>query len=287
MNTLTSILRAPILRYQADWRSILSLALLTFFFASQWTGIWRHWTLYILTGFLTVIATNVKHNHMHVRVFHSRWLNLILNHWLGFCTGTTATEIISEHNERHHNHVNEKRDFVRADLVRFQNQYFNILFFFPIAFLLLRLTKPSDLSRYWKSNRTLFWNCITERIVLYPTIIFLLWIDWKATVIYLLLPWLYGQWWLFTFNLFQHQGVDGDDPYKNSRNLTSFWFNWFYLNIGFHSAHHLKPSVHWSLLPELHAKEIFPFLPSSLDSKSMLSFYGNWFTKAHHEDCIS
>ena len=71
-------------------------------------------------------------------------------------------------------------------------------------------------------------------------------------------------------------------PYNNSRNVTSFWFNWIYINIGFHSAHHLRPGVHWSLLPDLHNREeIAPHLDPRLDEKSMFSFYWNWFAGKH------
>jgi beta-carotene hydroxylase len=276
-------LAKPLLRYQADWRSLFFLIVLTFCFAIEWTGFCRGWPLRVFTCFLAIVACNVKHNQMHCRMFHSALLNTLLNYWLGFCTGTTTTDILTEHNERHHGHINEEVDYVRTTLVNFRSQILNVLFFFPRAFIRLQLEKPSDLKRWRRTNRLLFWQSLSEKIVLYSGTVALLLLDWKATAIFVLLPWLNGQWWLFTFGLFQHQDMDGESPYNNSRNITSVWFNWFYINIGFHSAHHFRPGVHWSLLPELHRLEIAPHLDPSLDEKSMVSFYWNWFAGKHRQ----
>jgi fatty acid desaturase len=276
-------LARPLLRYQADWRSLFFLLILTFCFAVEWTGFYRSWLVWLLTCFLTIVACNVKHNHMHCRTFHSATLNRLLNYWLGFSTGTTTTEILTEHNERHHGHINDEIDYVRATLVDFRSQFLNVLLFFPRAFIRLKLTKPSDLKRWRRTNRRLFWQSLSEKVALYSGVIVLLFLDWKSTVIFILLPWINGQWWLFTFGLFQHQDMDGASPYNNSRNVTSFWFNWFYINIGFHSAHHLRPGVHWSLLPDLHLSKIAPHLDPKLDEKSMVSFYWNWFAGKHRQ----
>lgn len=269
------------LRYPADWRSLLFLTALTFCFVAGWTGFLQSWILWLASSVLTIIACNVKHNHMHCRTFNSPTLNLLFNYWLGFCTGTTATEILTEHNERHHGHINEEIDYVRTTLVNFRSQLLNVLFFFPKAYLHLKLTKPSDLARWRKSHRRLYWQSLSEKIVLYSGLLALLMADWKSTLIFILLPWMNGQWWLLTFGLFQHQDMQGDSKFGNSRNITSFWFNWFYLNIGYHTAHHLRPGVHWSLLPVLHEKEIAPHLDPALDEKSLFSFYRNWFAGTH------
>ena len=271
-----------LLRYRADWRSLFFLTALTACMVLGWTGLCRSPLLIAASCLLTIVACNVKHNHMHCRTFHAAILNALFNHWLGFCTGTTATEIVSEHNERHHGHINEEIDFVRSSLVRFRSQVLNVLFFFPIALFRLKWSKPSDLVR-WRKNRRVYRQIIAERIVLYGGVTALLVADWKATLLYIFVPWLNGQWWLFTFNLFQHQDMDADSPYDNSRNVVSFWFNWFYLNIGYHSAHHLRPGVHWSLLSEVHRREIEPHINPRLEEKSMISFYWNWFAGKHRK----
>ena len=70
----------------------------------------------LAAAWLAVSAANVKHNHMHRRMFRPTWANLVLDHWLGWLTGTTSTSILSEHNQRHHGHSNSPDDFVRGPI---------------------------------------------------------------------------------------------------------------------------------------------------------------------------
>jgi fatty acid desaturase len=59
-----------------------------------------------------------------------------------------------------------------------------------------------------------------------------------------------------------HSGLDTTDPYAASRNIVDPIFNLFTGNLGFHTAHHLKPGVHWSRLPALH-RELAPRIPEA------------------------
>jgi fatty acid desaturase len=51
-----------------------------------------------------------------------------------------------------------------------------------------------------------------------------------------------------------HAGCDGADHFDASRNRENRIFNALTGNLGLHSAHHKRPGLHWSLLPELHAR---------------------------------
>lgn len=50
-----------------------------------------------------------------------------------------------------------------------------------------------------------------------------------------------------------HSGLYTDDPYAASRNRLGRLYNLRTCNLGYHTAHHLKPHLHWSLLPAYHA----------------------------------
>ena len=52
----------------------------------------------------------------------------------------------------------------------------------------------------------------------------------------------------------QHAGLDTDDPFHASRSVTAPLYNLRTLNLGYHTAHHLRPGLHWSKLPALHAR---------------------------------
>jgi len=52
----------------------------------------------------------------------------------------------------------------------------------------------------------------------------------------------------------QHAGLALDDPLRASRSVTDRLYNLRTLNLGYHTAHHLRPRLHWSKLPALHAR---------------------------------
>ena len=51
-----------------------------------------------------------------------------------------------------------------------------------------------------------------------------------------------------------HAGLDTDDAFEASYNNINRFFNFFTGNLGYHTAHHYRPGVHWSKLPELHER---------------------------------
>ncbi len=51
-----------------------------------------------------------------------------------------------------------------------------------------------------------------------------------------------------------HAGLDTEDEYEASHNNMSPFFNLFTGNLGYHTAHHVRCNLHWSKLPEFHAK---------------------------------
>jgi beta-carotene hydroxylase len=270
------------LRNRADLRTFLFLAVHTLLIAGLWTGIFRNVFAWYAAAWLAVSATTIKHNHMHHRTFRSRWANTLLDHWLGCLTGSTTTSIITEHNLRHHGHNNTDDDFVRASLVRFRSQWLNFLCFFPRAFVEIYLKKPVDLALWWRTNRRLFWRGLFEQLSLFSFVVTLALIDWRATLLCLVLLWVHAEWWQITFSLLQHQDLESDDPWQNSRNITGRWFNFFFFNIGYHTAHHLRPTLHWSELPRFHAEMIAPRIHPSLVSPSLWVFYRDWFSRRSH-----
>lgn len=275
------------LRHPADVQSLAFLVVQTALMILLWTGRWRSLALWYAAAWLAVCAANVKHNHMHRRTFQRAWANLLLDHWLGWLTGTTSTSILTEHNLRHHGHSNTEDDFVRASLVGFRSQWLNVICFFPRAWAELYFRKPLDLALWRRTHRSLFWRAVAEQISLWGVLSVLLVWDWRATLLYVVIPWLHGQWWLITFNLLQHQDLAQDDPWQNSRNIVGPCFNFFFFNIGYHTAHHLRPTLHWSELPRFHVHEIAPRIDPRLVSPSLWAFYRDWFTRRSLPESVS
>ena len=272
------------LRHSADWRSIFFLMLLGVLFFVQWTGWLRHWSLLLITSVLAFIACIIKHNHIHCRTFASQCWNRAFEFLLGFCTGQSTAAIIPVHNERHHAQNHTEQDFVRSSLVSFRRNWLNLIVFpFAVVRLVYR-TKSSDILRWRTEKPALYRRVQRERIVVLGFIALLLVLDWRATLIYFGVPWLFAQWGIVTINLLQHQDCDHDSAYDHSRNITGRFINWLFLNNGFHTAHHLRPAMHWSRLSEFHQEHVEPNMRSELNHRSLLvSIWRQFFSFARKQ----
>jgi fatty acid desaturase len=267
------------LRYAADWRTLLFLGALILICFVQWTGVIRHWSLLAISAALSFVACVIKHNQIHCRTFLSRGWNRAFEFALGLCTGQPTTAIISIHNERHHGGNQSERDCVRSSLAPFHSNALNLLVFPFAAALDVRRHKGEDMKRWRTEHPRRYRELICERIVVNAFLAALLIADWRSTLIYLGVPMLFGQWCIVAINYIQHQGCDPKSAHDHSRNLTGAIVNWLFLNNGYHTAHHERPALHWSFLPEYHAREIRPRMEPRLDEPSLGAFLWRHLTQ--------
>ena len=257
------------LRYGEDMRTLTLLASLTVLFVVQYASVARHPALLALTYVLVLVPLIAKHNHNHCRTFHGRRWNEAFSLWLTLLTGTTTTGVITAHNRLHHGRNQSDSDFVRCSLVRFRWSVLNLgAFFFASAVDMWR-HRPADLEE-WKQGRPhLYRLAIVERVAVALFIVTLVVIDWRSTLVVLAGPWLFGQWFLVTINLVQHQDCDPSSPANHSRNVTGRAINWLLLNNGYHTAHHDHPGLHWSRLASVH-RSLLPSIDPVLNERSLL-----------------
>lgn len=233
---------------RADLRTLALLSLATISLAASFA---LHVPLLIApSAVLVFVACIAKHNHMHCRTFGSRAANSLLQVWLSLLTGTSSCGIVGVHNGVHHRRNQAADDPVRCALARSRVNALNLAVFPVLAMREARRLRPPI-------ARALLAQSRLERAAVWTLAIVLLAIDARAALLYVGVPWLAGQWALLGINLVQHQGCDPASEHEHSRDVTGP-LNWLFLNNGFHTAHHERPSLHWSLLPEYHARVIAP-----------------------------
>jgi fatty acid desaturase len=237
--------------------------------AIQWLNLFRAMLLLVLTYTLAVVALVVKHNHMHSATFRGPAWNSAFELWLSVLTAHPCSGIITSHNVLHHGKNNTDADFVRCSLVRYRSNLLNFLAFFFASVGAMYRNKPADLDNWRQTQPLLYGQAVSERIVTYGFIFLLLLLDWRSTLKYCIGPWLFGQWFLVTINLLQHQDCDFESQINHSRNITGRFANWLLLNNGYHTAHHMFPAAHWSKLRIIHERVIAPQLNSALNERSL------------------
>jgi fatty acid desaturase len=258
-----------ILHHRADLRSVLFILLALTAYAVQWTGLVRHPALLAATFCLSFLACVINHNHQHHPTFVPHILNKGFGVLITLAMGVPATAIVAMHNFNHHVHNNHGEDFVRVSIVRFRWNLLNLLFFPFVAVFHYLPTKARDMKE-WRTHRPhLYRQVMLERIIYYPLLVTLLILGPPETLLFIVLPQLYGQWGILAINHVQHDGCDPDSGYNHSRNFVGRWLNWWVFNNGYHTAHHLRPNLHWSLLPQFH-EEIRPLIAPELERRSLL-----------------
>jgi beta-carotene hydroxylase len=261
-------MKLPRLRHAEDLRSLGFLTVTLPLLTAAWSGCFRSLWMIVPLALCCFICCIIAHNHMHHPTFRGRLWNSLFQLILMFGIGQPPTGIITAHNERHHGHPDGEEDFVRTNLVGFRWNAVNLIAFPFVSIATMFREKPGDLRRWRKSRPRLFRQALLERTVFWIVVSSALIADWRSTLLYLGVPWISAQLLLIGVNLLQHQDCDMESEYDHSRNVTGRIANWFLLNNGYHTAHHLRPSMHWSLLPAFHRSRVLPNIHPSLDHKT-------------------
>lgn len=206
----------------------------------------------------------ISHNHHHYNTFRPRWMNRIYEVILFLETGIPPFGWTIHHNLGHHKHYLHPPDDPSgwqnpdgSTMNRIKYDLYNAARVYPEIIRIGR-SRPKLLRRF------LTWTAVSltvlsALIALRPV---------PALIIFVLpMPiMLVG---LLDNTFQQHQDLDTRSDYTASRNTTNRLYNLISWNLGYHTAHHLYPNVHWSKLPELHER-IRDRIPDHLVSDSVL-----------------
>ena len=195
----------------------------------------------------------IKHNAIHRPVFLDRRVDRGFLALLGVLTGTASTWTKIVHCEIHHRYNNGPDDWTsieQAPGFRWRPLRF-AAYPFVVARRLLAERRRHLADKPALRRRVLAETLLTAGVTAVAVVI----APW-ATLWYVAVPIVFGQWFLIAMNYLQHAGGTVGDPFEHTVNDTGRVFNRLLLNLGFHAAHHRDPSRHWSELPGLHDREV-------------------------------
>ena len=206
-----------------------------------------------------------SHHHQHVATFKAPALNRMLELSHALHTGMTSNLWMLHHVLGHHvNYLDQTKDesgWQRKDGTKMGA---------------LEYTLDVTLTAYWRAfvvgkrfpkHRKVFvtWTLITAVIVA----ALVAYQPMQALILFVL-PMITTMFFTAWVTYDHHAGLETDSPFDGSFNTLNKRFNIITGNLGFHTAHHLKQSVHWSKLPELH-RQIAHKIPAHLFRKSEFS----------------
>ena len=262
-----------LLRYSADRRSLAILLVFAALVASAWVRL-PDGPLQVLAipllGYSSWLCAIVAHNTVHAPVFRRRWLNSVFQVWVSLSYGFPISDYIPGHNLSHHRFLQAREDVMRTSKVRFRWNLLNLIAFpFAVTPGILRGN-----ARYGKLKGSEAWRrqLRLEVLIVWAVKLGLLALDWRKALCLVIAPQLLANLGIVGINFFWHDGCDPDHPVNHSRNFTSRLLNFLALNNGYHGMHHEEPALHWSLLPEAHARRIRPGLHPALEQPSLLAY---------------
>jgi len=265
----------PTLRFRADLRTLAVVGLYYALVVSSYSLAQSAWgkagfcAALCLVSFLCAV---IAHNTVHSPVFESRLWNRLFQIALSPGYGHPVSMFVPGHNLSHHEHLQQPKDRMRTDKLRFRWNLLNQLFFGWVV----GASITQDNIKYALAMRTKkpqWFAQLMLELGAYAVLIGVgLVLDWKRFLLFIVVPHQYAAWGIMGINFVQHDGCDGEHLYNHSRNIVGRFVNWLTFNNGFHGIHHMHPALHWSKLPEAHARELHPHVHPALEQPSLLAY---------------
>jgi fatty acid desaturase len=252
------------LRYAEDRRTVAYLATTAVLTVINWRLGRVHPVVYPVTLFFFFTSAVISHNHNHLGIWKSRPLNLFTSYVISIFYGYPAIGWVPTHNQVHHRLNNRPGDSSRSPKF-FQRNHLAALLVYPT---LTNFAQTKDIRVFLRDlyhrDRGAFWSAASEYVVFFGTMLVLFLIDWRKTLLFFVIPQQTALFLIQCVNYVQHVETDAFSEWDHSRNFLSPILNAVLFNNGYHTVHHLKPGVHWSELPALHAQHAHKIDPSLL-----------------------
>ncbi|NWG29270.1 MAG: fatty acid desaturase [Ignavibacteriaceae bacterium] len=242
------------LKNNADVKSIIYIVITTALFVTQW--IWFGVNPFIYTWFLfmSVAVAVMTHNHNHLPMWRSKVMNVLTDWWLTVFYGFPIFAWIPTHNKNHHRFNNREGDDSITYRVSEKNNFLTLVSYPTISGYYQQKAIANYLKDMKANNKEKFWISISQYFVLVLWIAASLIIDWEKALLFVIIPQQVSLFSVLIFNYVQHVHANEESEWNHSRNFTGF-LNFLLFNNGYHTIHHHKAGLHWSIVPDAH-KEI-------------------------------
>ena len=201
----------------------------------------------------SLFVAPIHHHHQHLNTFRSALLNRLYDLVLALQTGVAPYAWVLHHNLGHHAHYLQQRPheqpdestWTRRDGTRMGRVEYTLDTLLRHQLDILRVGR-----RYPRQFRYFLWM----KLPLYGLVALALWLQPLNTLLVFLVPGLLTLTHTIWATYEHHAGCGTDTHLEASVNRMNPLYNRLTGNLGYHTAHHMRPGMHWSLLPKLHAR---------------------------------
>jgi fatty acid desaturase len=200
---------------------------------------------------LGMFVAPINHHHQHLNTFRAAWLNRLYDLLLALQAGVAPYAWVLHHNLGHHaNYLNQppaespdESRWTRSDGTQMGRLEYSID---------LLLHHQIDIVRVGLRRPRIFRHFLWMKLPLWSLLGVGLWLRPLETGLVFLLPSFITLFHTIWATYEHHAGCPSNDHFDASRNRDNRLYNLLTGNLGFHTAHHKRPGLHWSLLPKLH-----------------------------------
>jgi fatty acid desaturase len=201
-------------------------------------------------GWLAAPVILMLHNTMHRPFFKRRPLLNRAHPYLMSALFGIPTGYMEHHVAMHHVENNLPPDL--SSTMRFQRDNpLHFLAYWARFFFLIVFELPSYLNR--KKRGPLASRALTSTLVHWAVMAGLMLVNWRATLVVLVVPWFTIHMLMMIGNWGQHAFIDErrpGDSYVNSITCINSGYNARAFNDGYHIGHHVKSNRHWTEMPQ-------------------------------------
>ncbi|MGZ3790066.1 MAG: fatty acid desaturase [Bacteriovorax sp.] len=268
------------LRRNSDLRSLFFITFTLFLMGFSLSLSFNNFSLltYLLSllflTFWVVVCTLINHNHRHHPIFKKNSLNQVLNLLISLAIGAPSTRLHLVHHFNHHLHYPSHEDWSHFELNAKGSGIMRIFTYLYNA--TKAMTKNREQLVKTKHHRK---SLQEEKIMFYLASGIAMFINFKVFLFLILPSWILGLSLLLTSNLLNHDHCDTSSSINHSRDFLNGVENWFFCNNGYHTAHHLRPSLHWQDLPKLHAEKVLPYKRAEYSRGSFFYYLARYCLK--------
>ena len=240
------------LKNKKDMRTLFFIFLLTGVFTLHWFSDGINFWLLSAQCLLALSITSMVHNQVHVPMIKSKILNGIYEFWLTFFYGYPSYAWVPTHCKNHHVFGNRKGDFAPSYGLSEQNTLQTVLSYPSWSGWVQQKMNFLYIKKQWHKNRKESLYFASQFLFLVIAMVSFFIIDWKKALVLVVIPQQIALNMVLVFNYIQHIHCDEESKMNHSRNFLGRGLNFLLFNNGYHTVHHLRPTMHWSQLKQFH-----------------------------------